>query len=160
MTYVGPVETWATILAVAATAVAGDVLTAGAMRKIGDLDVIRAKSGYGWGDPGGGIEPDVSAGRGVDGAELFCAAVYAVECGGIAGGTGERIANISGECLCGEVFSEGECGPAAMAGGAVCVRRGVSAGEVSYGFAAGAAGRGDEDGAVARDFSHCSSWPV
>jgi drug/metabolite transporter (DMT)-like permease len=45
MTYVGPVETWATIVAVAATAVAGDVLTAGAMRRIGDLDGIRAHSG-------------------------------------------------------------------------------------------------------------------
>jgi drug/metabolite transporter (DMT)-like permease len=40
-------ETWATIVTVAATAVAGDVLTAGAMRRIGDLDVIRAQSGLG-----------------------------------------------------------------------------------------------------------------
>jgi len=47
MTYAGPVETWATIMAVAVTAVAGDVLTAGAMRRIGDLDLIRAKSGLG-----------------------------------------------------------------------------------------------------------------
>lgn len=39
------VLTWATILSVAATAVAGDVLTAGAMRRIGDLDHIRARSG-------------------------------------------------------------------------------------------------------------------
>ena len=38
-------ETWVTIVTVAATAVAGDVLTAGAMRRIGDLDLIRAKSG-------------------------------------------------------------------------------------------------------------------
>lgn len=38
-------ETWATILAVAGTAVAGDVLTAGAMRQIGDLDHIRSHSG-------------------------------------------------------------------------------------------------------------------
>jgi drug/metabolite transporter (DMT)-like permease len=38
-------ETWATIVTVAATAIAGDVLTAGAMRRIGDLDLIRAKSG-------------------------------------------------------------------------------------------------------------------
>lgn len=45
MTHTGPVATWATILAVAATAVAGDVLTAGAMRRIGDLDEIRAHSG-------------------------------------------------------------------------------------------------------------------
>jgi drug/metabolite transporter (DMT)-like permease len=45
MTTVGPVETWATILTVAATAIAGDVLTAGAMRRIGDLDEIRAHSG-------------------------------------------------------------------------------------------------------------------
>lgn len=37
--------TWITILSVAATAVAGDVLTAGAMRRIGDLDLIRAHSG-------------------------------------------------------------------------------------------------------------------
>lgn len=37
--------TWTTILTVAATAIAGDVLTAAAMRRIGDLDLIRAKSG-------------------------------------------------------------------------------------------------------------------
>ena len=43
----GVVETWVTIVTVAATAVAGDVLTAGAMRRIGDLDVIRARSGMG-----------------------------------------------------------------------------------------------------------------
>jgi drug/metabolite transporter (DMT)-like permease len=47
MTYAGPFETWATILTVAVTAVAGDVLTAGAMRRIGDLDHIRAQSGLG-----------------------------------------------------------------------------------------------------------------
>jgi drug/metabolite transporter (DMT)-like permease len=45
MTYVGTTETWATIVAVAGTAVAGDVLTAAAMRSIGDLDDIRAHSG-------------------------------------------------------------------------------------------------------------------
>jgi drug/metabolite transporter (DMT)-like permease len=45
--HVGPIETWAMILTIAATAVAGDVLTAGAMRRIGDLDLIRAKSGLG-----------------------------------------------------------------------------------------------------------------
>ena len=45
MTIASPIETWATILTVAATAVAGDVLTAGAMRRIGDLDHIRAHSG-------------------------------------------------------------------------------------------------------------------
>ena len=45
MTVASPIETWATILTVAATAVAGDVLTAGAMRSIGDLDRIRAHSG-------------------------------------------------------------------------------------------------------------------
>jgi drug/metabolite transporter (DMT)-like permease len=43
--HAGPIETWATILTVAATAVAGDVLTAGAMRRIGDIDLIRTKSG-------------------------------------------------------------------------------------------------------------------
>jgi drug/metabolite transporter (DMT)-like permease len=43
----GVFETWATILTVAATAVAGDVLTAGAMRRVGDLDIIRAQSGLG-----------------------------------------------------------------------------------------------------------------
>jgi drug/metabolite transporter (DMT)-like permease len=47
MNHVGQVETWVTIAAVAATAVAGDVLTAGAMRRIGDLDVIRARAGMG-----------------------------------------------------------------------------------------------------------------
>ncbi len=38
-------HTWTMILAVVATATAGDVLTAGAMRRIGDLDDIRAHSG-------------------------------------------------------------------------------------------------------------------
>lgn len=45
MTPVSTFEAWACIVAVALTAIAGDVLTAGAMRKIGDLDLIRAKSG-------------------------------------------------------------------------------------------------------------------
>ena len=43
--HTGVVETWATILTVALTAIAGDVLTAGAMRRIGDLDEIRARAG-------------------------------------------------------------------------------------------------------------------
>ena len=43
--HTGAVETWATILTVAVTAIAGDVLTAGAMRRIGDLDEIRARTG-------------------------------------------------------------------------------------------------------------------
>ncbi len=37
--------TWTTIIAVALTAVAGDVLTAAAMRQLGDLGLIRARSG-------------------------------------------------------------------------------------------------------------------
>lgn len=37
--------TWTTILGVAASAVAGDVLTAAAMRQLGDLDLIRQRSG-------------------------------------------------------------------------------------------------------------------
>ena len=41
----GPLLTWTTIIAVAATAVAGDILTAGAMRNVGDLDAIRARAG-------------------------------------------------------------------------------------------------------------------
>jgi drug/metabolite transporter (DMT)-like permease len=45
MTSASTFLTWATIVTVAATAIAGDVLTAGAMRRIGDLDLIRAKSG-------------------------------------------------------------------------------------------------------------------
>jgi multidrug transporter EmrE-like cation transporter len=39
------VRTWSCILTVAALAVTGEVLTAGAMRRIGDFDVIRAESG-------------------------------------------------------------------------------------------------------------------
>lgn len=45
MTPISTFETWALILTVALTAIAGDVLTAGAMRHIGDLDVIRGHSG-------------------------------------------------------------------------------------------------------------------
>jgi drug/metabolite transporter (DMT)-like permease len=40
-------HTWATIFAVVITATAGDILIAGGMRKLGDLDDIRAKSGLG-----------------------------------------------------------------------------------------------------------------
>ncbi len=36
---------WFSVFLVAGTAVAGDILTAGAMRSLGDLDDIRAKSG-------------------------------------------------------------------------------------------------------------------
>ncbi len=46
MTTASPVQTWVSIIAIAGTAVAGDVLTAGAMRRIGDLDAIRATSGF------------------------------------------------------------------------------------------------------------------
>ena len=59
-------ETWATILTVAATAIAGDVLTAGAMRRIGDLDVIRAKSGL------------MGAIRAVTGNPMFLLGVFAM----------------------------------------------------------------------------------
>jgi drug/metabolite transporter (DMT)-like permease len=45
MTIVNGLETWTLITTVAVTAVAGDILTARAMRTIGDLDEIRAKSG-------------------------------------------------------------------------------------------------------------------
>jgi drug/metabolite transporter (DMT)-like permease len=38
-------HTWATIAVVVVTATAGDILIAGGMRKLGDLDDIRAKSG-------------------------------------------------------------------------------------------------------------------
>ncbi len=38
-------HTWATIFAVVITATAGDILIAGGMRKLGDLDDIRAKAG-------------------------------------------------------------------------------------------------------------------
>jgi drug/metabolite transporter (DMT)-like permease len=40
-------RTWSCILVVAVLAVTGEVLTAGAMRKIGDLNAIRAQSGFG-----------------------------------------------------------------------------------------------------------------
>jgi drug/metabolite transporter (DMT)-like permease len=41
------VRTWSCILTVTALAVTGEVLTAGAMRRIGDFDDIRAQSGFG-----------------------------------------------------------------------------------------------------------------
>ena len=66
MTPVGPVETWATIVAVAATAIAGDILTAGAMRRIGDLDEIRAHSGL------------VGAIKAVTGSGMFLLGVFSM----------------------------------------------------------------------------------
>ena len=61
-------ETWATIITVAVTAIAGDVLTAGAMRSIGDLDLIREKSGL-----GGAIKAVVSSPMFIAG--VFCMAL-------------------------------------------------------------------------------------
>jgi drug/metabolite transporter (DMT)-like permease len=43
--HAGFAETWSCILCVAALAVTGEVLTAGAMRRIGDLDAIRESGG-------------------------------------------------------------------------------------------------------------------
>ena len=40
-------RTWSCLLTVAALAVTGEILTAGAMRRIGDLDIIRERSGLG-----------------------------------------------------------------------------------------------------------------
>jgi drug/metabolite transporter (DMT)-like permease len=39
------IRTWSCIITVAALAVTGEILTAGAMRRIGDLDIIRERSG-------------------------------------------------------------------------------------------------------------------
>jgi drug/metabolite transporter (DMT)-like permease len=66
MTSAGTFETWALIVGVAATAIAGDVLTAGAMRRIGDLDDVRAKSGM-----AGAIKAVVGSG-------MFLAGVFAM----------------------------------------------------------------------------------
>ncbi len=41
----GAFLTWSTIIGVALSAIAGDVLTAAAMRQLGDLDLIRQRSG-------------------------------------------------------------------------------------------------------------------
>jgi drug/metabolite transporter (DMT)-like permease len=41
----GVLATIAMVLAIVVTATAGDILTASAMRQIGDLDIIRARSG-------------------------------------------------------------------------------------------------------------------
>ena len=43
--HIASLRSWAAIGAVAAMAVAGECLFAAAMRKLGDLDIIRAKSG-------------------------------------------------------------------------------------------------------------------
>jgi drug/metabolite transporter (DMT)-like permease len=40
-----PLLTWVSIAVVSVLAIAGEVLIAGAMRKLGDLDLIRARSG-------------------------------------------------------------------------------------------------------------------
>jgi drug/metabolite transporter (DMT)-like permease len=66
-------ETWVTIVTVAATAVAGDVLTAGAMRRIGDLDVIRAKSGM-----GGAIKAVVSSPMFLGGVLMMAVSFFAL----------------------------------------------------------------------------------
>lgn len=43
--HIGSFRAWACILTVASMAIAGECLIAAAMRRLGDLDIIRAKSG-------------------------------------------------------------------------------------------------------------------
>jgi len=64
----GTVATWLMIASIVVTATAGDVLTASAMRKIGDLDIIRAHSGL-----PGAIRAVVGSGRFLAG--VLCMAV-------------------------------------------------------------------------------------
>jgi len=66
-------ETWVTIVTVAATAVAGDVLTAGAMRRIGDLDQIKAQSGL-----GGAIRAVVSSPMFLGGVTMMAVSFFAL----------------------------------------------------------------------------------
>jgi drug/metabolite transporter (DMT)-like permease len=42
-----PLLTWTSITVVSVLAIAGEVLIAGAMRQLGDLDIIRSRSGMG-----------------------------------------------------------------------------------------------------------------
>jgi len=64
----GTVATWLMIASIVVTATAGDVLTASAMRRIGDLDIIRAHSGL-----PGAIRAVVGSGRFLAG--VLCMAV-------------------------------------------------------------------------------------
>jgi multidrug transporter EmrE-like cation transporter len=64
----GSGATWAMIASIVVTATAGDVLTASAMRKIGDLDLIRAHSGL-----PGAIRAVVGSGRFLAG--VLCMAI-------------------------------------------------------------------------------------
>jgi multidrug transporter EmrE-like cation transporter len=60
------IRIWLSILFVAVTAVTGDILTARAMRDLGDLDDIRARSGI------------LGAARAVTGSSLFLLGVLAM----------------------------------------------------------------------------------
>lgn len=64
----GVLATIAMVLAIVITATAGDILTASAMRQIGDLDIIRARSGL-----GGAAAAVVTNGR--FGLGVFCLAL-------------------------------------------------------------------------------------
>ena len=107
MTYAGPFETWATILTVAATAVAGDVLTAGAMRRIGDLDHIRARAGL-----AGAIRAVISSPMSC----LACspwrsaslAALHPVQCGALARRARQRVPHLPRQRLRRQALSQRE----------------------------------------------------
>ena len=94
----------AMIAAVVLSSTAGEVLTAAAMKSIGDLDEIRARSGL-----KGAIRavltcPLFFAGVSFSGAGVFCAAVRAQSPQPEPGGAGLSVADAGDQCDCRKIF--------------------------------------------------------
>ena len=101
----GPWSATAMIATIVLCSTAGEVLTASAMKSIGDLDEIRAHSGM-----KGAIRAVVTCprflpGSWVSGPGVFLAAVCAESSESKPGGTGGSVANAGNECHCGAHLS-------------------------------------------------------
>ena len=69
-------RTWSCIVGVAILAIAGEVLIAAAMRRLGDLDIIREHSGLPGSDSRRSVESSLSCRSALHGAQLLRAAVH------------------------------------------------------------------------------------
>jgi len=117
--------TWISIGVVAALAIAGEVLIAGAMQKLGDLDIIRERSGM-----AGAIRAVLSSPLFLTGAFCmalnFFAMLYTLSLVDFTLAMPACELYLRRQRYRGQNLPAGTCGQAAMAGCRVRLRRGLS----------------------------------
>ena len=129
--------TCAMIAAVVVTATAGDILTASAMRQVGDLDVIRARSGIAGAALAVVSERPLRARGRLPGAEFLLAAVRLQPSRPEPDRAGGDFPHLRDQRAGGEVVPARACGPSAVDGGDLRVHRGRVAGVLRVGDSGG-----------------------